>query len=370
MCAVFKGCVFVDGGRDEAWRLFFSNPGLADQWGAANYITLSSSGGGITCLYSYYNNLVVFRENSVDVLTGDYPNFNVQVVTDQVSCRSAHSIESIPGLGVVFLADDGIYALTGGLDGGSVFSVVELGRPIRRELARLTQSCAARAVGRYSPRERAYHLYLPVDGDDRPGLGVVYHLEKQGWSIRTGFPVGCLDRNFQSELVFGHHTGVEAGADSPAGLFVLSGAPSMGGTIVGDNYVLGAPPTSIYESCWHDFGDPQVKKQVQYVTLWIQTTGSVLINLSHYKDFERTAVSSNSRYEAQPADRPELAVYDTALVGAEWEERQLTPIRIPVAQQSCSWFKFRLETTDDILLVGYDLEYVSRGTSVVAGRRR
>lgn len=69
---------------------------------------------GITCLYSYYNNLVVFRENSVDVLTGDYPNFNVQVVTDQVSCRSAHSIESIPGLGVVFLADDGIYALTGG----------------------------------------------------------------------------------------------------------------------------------------------------------------------------------------------------------------------------------------------------------------
>ena len=53
---------------------------------------------------------------------------------------------------------------------------------------------------------------------------------------------------------------------------------------------------------------------------------------------------------------------------ADWQDTRLVPIRIPVAVQSCSWFKFRIETTDDILIVGYELDYVSRGTMVIAGK--
>jgi hypothetical protein len=369
VCAVFKDCVFLDGGRGQGNLLFFSHPGLPDQFGAADYITLTGGGGAIVALYPYYNNLVIFRENGIDVLTGSFPDFSVQTVTSQVACRAPASVDAVPSIGVVFLATDGVYALDGGLDGGSVMQVQPIGLPIRKQLSRLTVECSARAVGRYCPIERAYHLYLPVDGNDRPNLGAVLHVDK-GWSLRTGFPVGCLDRTFTGHLVFGHHTGVEAGLDKEAGLFVLTGRRAMGG--VADEqatYVLSAPPTSILESAWLDFGDAQTKKQVTYVTLWVLTTGSVSLDLTHFKDFEEDAVGKNGQYLSQPPDRAAQPVYDTATWNsAKWTEPRLVPIRIPVAQQSCSWFKWRVETTDDLLVVGFEVEYTARGTITTAGR--
>ena len=93
------------------------------------------------------------------------------------------------------------------------------------------------------------------------------------------------------------------------------------------------------------------------------------VNLKHYKDFEPEAVGTNEQYVYQPPDSALQPVYDTAVVGStQWQSPRLVPLRIPVAQQSCSWFKFRVETTDDILLVAYELDFVSRGTRVVAGK--
>lgn len=372
VCAVFKDCVFVDGGRDQGTTLFFSNPGRPDQYGAVDYITLDGRGGEVTGLYAYNNNLIVFRAAGIDVLTGAYPSFTVQTVTSQVACRAPNSIDSVPGVGVVFLAEDGVYALQGGLDGGSQFRVVSLGVGIRKELQRMTLECAPRAVGRYAPLERAYHLYLAVDGNDRPNLGCVYHLDKKGWSLRTGFPVGAIDRLYDGTLVFGHNTGAEApGANPPAGLFVVSGIRSMGGTIVADTYTPGPPPVSVYESCWHDMGDAQAKKQVQYVTLWAMTRGDVTIDFRYYKDFEATQLAADTRFIYQPPDRANQPVLGSAVIGTDqWQDARLVPIRIPTAVQSCSWFKFRVDTTDDILLVGYEVEYASRGSVVVEGKQR
>ena len=40
--------------------------------------------------------------------------FTVSTISDSVTCRAPHSIATVPGLGVVVLARDGVYALTGG----------------------------------------------------------------------------------------------------------------------------------------------------------------------------------------------------------------------------------------------------------------
>jgi hypothetical protein len=53
VCAVFKDCVFLDGGRDQSSTLFFSNPGRPDQYAALDYITLDGKGGEVTGLYAY-----------------------------------------------------------------------------------------------------------------------------------------------------------------------------------------------------------------------------------------------------------------------------------------------------------------------------
>ena len=368
--AVYQDCLFLDGGPSDPHTLYFSTPGLPDQFGGADFIRLSAPGGAVVRLFAHYRVLIVLRENGVDVVSGDFiSGFSATTVTSQVACRSPHTVDQVPGLGVVFLAQDGVYALQGGFDGGSEMQVLRLSEPIKRTLRRLTPDCAARAVGRYSPMDRAFHCYIPVDGNDRPNLGLVFHTEKEGWSTRTGFPVGSLDRMHNGQLVFGHNTGVQAGADSESGLFILSQRRAMGGRIEGDAYVENGPPTSILKTAWLDLGDAQIQKRVQYATLWTMTTGSVDVDAYAYKDFQRVGIASRS-YLAQPPDSANLPVYDSAIIGTdEWEDTQLVPLRIAVAQQSCAWFALEVSTTDDLLFVGWEVEYRMPPTSTIAGKR-
>jgi hypothetical protein len=92
------------------------------------------------------------------------------------------------------------------------------------------------------------------------------------------------------------------------------------------------------------------------------TSGSVTVQTEAYKDFERTG-GANRPYQAQPPDAAAQVVYDTVVLGSgEWDEARLVPLRIPVAQQSAAWFKWGLESTDDLTVIG-------PGTQVIAGRR-
>lgn len=383
-CAVYQDCVFLDGGIVDASTLYFSNPNKPDQYGAADFIRLPGDAGGITGLFGHYTVLVVLRENGVSVVQGDFTNgFRATTITTQVACRSPHAIDSVPGVGIVFLAQDGIYALSGGLVGGSEMTLTRLSQTIEAVTRRMTPDCTARAVARYSPVERAWHCYVAADGNDRPNLGLIYHADKEGWTIREGFPVGALDRLFGGELIFGHHTGIEAATQQnptpPAGLFVVSSRRAMGGSMVQDQFVEGPPPESRYQSAWVDLGDAQVQKQVHYVTLWIATTGSFGLEVEAYKDFSPDPVGPSQSYKMQPPDaelKPvfgptsfpvthETGIWDQS----RWQGMRVVPIRVGVAVQSCAWFSFGFSTTDDVVLVGWEVSYTARGTVVAAGHR-
>ena len=375
--AVYRDCLFLDGGVAEPTTLFYSQPGLPEQFGAANFVRLSNSTGGVTALVSFYTALLVFREGGIDVLVGDPESgFQVTALSNQVSCRSPSTVDVVPGVGVVFLAVDGLYAVRGGLQGGSQFEVLRLSTGLEPIFRSMTPDCLPRAVGRYSPRTREYHVYFATQGADRPSLGVVWHIEKGAFSTRSGFPVGALDRLYNGELVFGHHTGIEGagqGATPPAGLFVISARRALGGTVTvvqGEPVYTDAPaPVSRWKSPWLDMGDPQIQKQPQYVTLWVMTTGNVDVTLQHYKDFQRVPTIERP-YLAQPPDTTALPVLDTAVIGsAVWEEARLVPLRIAVASQSCAWFAFEFETQDDLVLVRWEVEYAARGTRTIEGAR-
>ena len=379
--ATYKNCLFLDGGMVEPDILFFSNPDKIDQYGADDFIRLQGDGGGITGLFGHYTSLVVMRESGIDVVEGDYNNgFVATTVSNQVACRSAQAVDAVPGLGVVFLAQDGIYALSGGLQGGSRFELIRLSDPIEDYIRRLTPDCTSRAVAKYSPKDKAIHFYVAVDGNDRPNVGLVYHVEKQGWSIREGFPVGAVDRLYGGELIFGHNEGIEAGGSDPeAGLFVVSGRRAMGGEVVDDVFVEGPPPVSRYKSAWLDLGDAQAQKQVHYVTLWVTTGGSQTLDVSIYEDREYIPVSKSSSFKIQPPDKTmqkvygpttspyrEVAVWDA---GDEWGETRFFPLRFPVAHKSCSWFAFEVSSSEDFVLVGWEVEFTARGTRIVQGHK-
>jgi hypothetical protein len=373
--AVFAGRFWIDGGVDDPLSLYFSEVGLIEQFPSANYIGLSSAGGAVTGLHQHYAALLVFREAAIDVVA-QLPDgtFAATSLSSSVGCRAPQTATTVPGLGVVFLGLDGIYALTGGLEGGAISELVNLTSSQDGILQRLTLDCMARSVAAWSPLTREWHCYLPADGQDRPTLGLVLHTERleaapqlSPWSTREGFPVGALCTLAGGTVVFGHHTGAQASGER--GLFVLSATRALGGSIADQTFTPGAAPVSIYRSAWVDFGDAQVLKQVSYVTLWVLSTGKVSVTLRHYKDFSQTPVEERT-YLAQPPDAAELPTYDAATLGLDrWRDERLVPLRFSTAVQSCAWFAFEVELQGDLVLVGWEYEYQQRGQRVIAGVR-
>lgn len=381
--ALYQSCLWLDGGPNDGRSLYFSSPGLIEEFPLENVIALSSQGGSITALYSNYTSLLVFRENGIDVVRGSNASgFSLTTVSNSVTCRSPHTIRAIPSLGVVFLGLDGFYAITGGLDGGAVLDVVPISRNIDTVMRVITPDCLPRAVSAYSPLTKEYHCYVPYAGYDRPTIGFVLHLDRVGsdgspWSIRDGFPVGSITTLYTGDLVFGHHLGAEAGPqqgeDPPAGLFVISARRALGGHLEtnGDitKYIDNDPPISKFRSVWLDFGDAQILKEVAYTTLWFLTTGDAEVTIKHLKNFNQTPVSERT-YIAQPPDQADLPVFDTAILNdAKYRDMQVVPLRVSVGQMSCSTYAFEFETTEDIIFVGWEVEYVSKGAKVIAGKR-
>ena len=377
--AMFRQCLFLDGGVADPYTLFYSAPSRIEQFSVLQSLELGSDGGGITALYGDYALLIVFREYGIDVVQGDFSaGFTVSTLSRTIRCSATHSVQRVPGLGLVFLAADGVYALVGGLEGGAVSDAIKLSTGYEETIARITPDCQAAAVSAYSTALREYHLYVPVDGNDRPDMGIVLHVDKlqrspdiSAWSTRTGFPVGSLATTAAGALLFGHNEGDETGnATSERGIFVLSGRRAMGGTVPSQGtFTAGAAPTSIYRSAWADFGDPQLLKQVQYVVLWVLTTGSPEVQLRWYKDFSLQATTERT-YVMQPPDKALQPVYDSAVLdSAAYTAERLVPLRYAVATQSCSCFAFEVLTTADIVLVGFEYGYSVRGTEVARGRR-
>ena len=377
--ALFGGCLWLDGGIEDGRVLYYSTAGLVEQFAADAFIELSARGGSITALFSNYNTLLVFREDGIDVVQGNYKDgFTATTLTEGVTCRAPHSIATVPGLGVVFLAVDGVYAVVGGLSGGAVNDVINLTVPQDDIIRRITMDCHPKAVGCFSALTREYHLYVPVDGDDRPNLGLVLHVDRlvraeslSAWTTRTGFPVGAITTLFDGTVVFGHNTGDQTGGtQSQRGLFVISAKRTMGRDYNAVPALVDTPPpVSTYRSAWFSFGDPQVQKQVSYVTLWVMTTGKPSITMRHYKDFSLVPTLEQTYTAQSPDSKPQTTMDATILGTGQYRRDRFVPLRFSVAHQSAAWFCFEMETTEDLVLVGYEYEYTTKGTRTVAGVR-
>jgi hypothetical protein len=377
--ALWQGCLWLDGGVIDSRTLFYSTPGLIEQFSAASFIELSGDGGGITGLYASYTSLLVFRENGIDVVQGDPVNgFTVTTISNSVTCRAPHTIAAVPGLGVVFLALDGVYAIIGGLEGGAVSELIGLTARQDEVIGRITPDCHARAVACWSAAMKEYQLYVPVDGSDRPELGLVLHAERLGneasaataWSTRIGFPVGAVSTLFDGTVVFGHHTGAQAGNDTAQrGLFVVSGKRALGKVYSGQAFVWAPPPTSRYRSAWVSFGSFQILKQLNYIIFNMLTTGEIKVQLRHFKDFNLVPILEQT-YFAQPPDAAPLPVLGKAVLagkGVAFREARLVPLRFSAAQQSAAWLCFEIETDEDVVLIGFEYDYETKGTRTIPG---
>ncbi len=375
--ATFKNCLFLDGGQADPTRIYYSNPLNPDSFSASDYFDVGvRDGGDITGLFAYYNSLILFRESSVELVRGDSVNgFNVVPVIQGIGCRAINSVTAVPGVGIMFLGNDGVYRIFGGLDGGSQVQIEKMTTNLVKTEKRFNPALLARASATYSPKWREWHCYMPVDGEEKPAFGLVYHVDKNAWSTRTSFPVGCIASDQNGELIFGHNTGKPSGVPSTweTGLFVISRTRHEGYSVAfigGENKAIErAAPTSIYKSNWMDMGKAAQKKFIKYVYLHVMTKGDNTVALKYFKDFDYTGISSSGE-KMQRADHADQVVFDTAIWDtAVWEDPMFTTIRYPIALSASSFFAFEVETNNDFVLVGYSLEFAANKTHTIKGKR-
>lgn len=375
--ATFKNCLFLDGGQADPTRVYFSNPLNPDSFSASDYFDVGvRDGGDITGLFAYYNSLILFRESSIELVRGDPANgFNVVPFIQGIGCRAINSVSAVPGVGIMFLGNDGVYRIFGGLDGGSQVQIEKMTTNLVKTEKRFNPALLARASATYSPKWREWHCYMPVDGEEKPSFGLVYHVDKKAWSTRTGFPVSCICADQNGEFVFGHNTGKPSGTplDWETGLFIISRKRAAGYNVIALSDPTAVqdspPPTSIYKSNWMDMGKAAQKKFVKYVYLHVMTKGDNTIPITYYKDFDYNGTTSSGE-KMQRADHVDQGVFgkgvwDTAV----WEDPFFTTIRYPIALGAASFFAFEVETSNDMVLVGYSLEFAANKTHTIKGKR-
>tara|TARA_R110002020_G_scaffold112738_1_gene259293 strand:- start:6998 stop:9091 length:2094 start_codon:yes stop_codon:yes gene_type:complete len=367
--AVYKDCLFVEGGADNDTMLFYSKPTLPDQYEATNFIELGNrNSGGITGLHPYFNFLLVFRERGIDAIMGDYPNFTAVPISTEVGTRAINTVTNVPGVGLMFLASDGIYAVSSNMEYSDSPGIKQISKHMLKTMNRINEDCLAKACAIYSPKWQEWHCYYPADGNNLPSLGIVYHLEKNAFSTRTEFPVSALARDYIGNIFIGS---TDEGNVQP-GVFVISKKRAVGERLDGENIVDLAPPISTFRSPWMDMGDETVKKHVHFVYLYVLTQGDNTIPIEYFKDFYYSGIAAEGR-KLQRADHNDQSVYNTAQVitGSDkpWEEPLATAIRYPIAQGSCSHFQFKINTSNDIVLIGYAVEFTAAGTKMIAGKK-
>ena len=374
--ASYYSRLFMDGGPGDQFRIYYSNPNQPESFGALSYFDYGSKeGGAITGLHVYNSQLLVFRERAIDVIRPSTRGFITVPFVQGIGTQAHDTITTIPNLGVVFLGNDGIYLIAGTNEGGSSLKVERISDPILGTIERINKSLISRSCASFSATWNEWHCYVPLDGNDKPNLGIVLHTDKIAWSTREDFPVGCLTTDLEGNLVFGNKDGKPEGWVQPqpyeAGLFVISKK-----RIGGYTYVHGDPPTttvkppltSTYKTAWMDFGYPAQKKYVKYVYLYVLTEGDNTIPITYFKDYSTTGTTTTGR-KLQRSEFPDQPVYNTALWdSSDWTEGMLTEIRYPIANEAASHFAFEISTTEDIILLGYAVEYDTTNLQTAKGK--
>tara|TARA_R110000850_G_scaffold178053_4_gene303978 strand:- start:99 stop:1682 length:1584 start_codon:yes stop_codon:yes gene_type:complete len=372
--AMVANCAFFDGGPHNPMALFYSRPGAPAEFDVSDFVYMDGVGGDITGLAGYYNALLIYRENRVDVLTGSYPNFRVSTLLTDAGARAPQSGQPVPGYGTMFLADDGVYSFTGGMEGGSVSAAKRLSDPIQGFIRRITPAAAASAEGVVCRKWKEYQLWVSIDGSTDKNIGLIFHYDTGQWTVRTGWPVGCVTSAPDGDVIFGHSTGASGSADLEGGLFVMSEARQMGYEKKGDVFVDSPPPSSVYLSKLESLQDPANKKHLRYVHLLAMVTGSNTQAVTAEAD-RGALVNTAAALTTQPSDRNlqptfsfgisnEQGVWDTAI----WQNPLPVDIRYSVVLDGAGYMQFRLSTVNDMVLTGYTLGIVQSRTEVIEGR--
>jgi len=393
--ATYKGCLFVDGGQSDGTKLFYSEALQPDTFRATGGFNVGTrKGGDITGLYTFNNQLLVFRDSAIDIVRGDAVNgFTLVPWTQGIGTRSAFTITDIPGAGIVFLGNDGVYNIGGasGLDGGATLKIEKISDSIGNVIEKKSGDLAGKACAVYSSKWKEWHCYFPAYGTGDRVQGIVLHVPSGYWSTREGFDVSCITTDFSGNVIFGNIARNGSTVPTPPfisfqrewGLFVVSKRRAMGTLWTAAGLVAtlidNTPASFMWRSQWHDFGAEAIKKAVKYVYVYALSRGNNKISLNYFADHSWENMTAHPDQEWQWDDRRNQPVFGTvagtydehvAIIGTDrWQDKTVTPIRFDISNKYLTDFAFEIATQEQVEFIGYSVEFEANGTTMIGGKR-
>lgn len=386
----WDSCMWLAGGEAHPTRIIYSKANLPEQFPAFNYFDVGvRDGGHITALFPYYNALLVFRERSIDVVTKTPSGYQIAALDPFIGTVATNTIRFVPGLGVCFLTRDGVYAITGGLYGGSQYQAKNVSTGLSEEWKRLTLGALARATATYSDREKEYWVHYPTDGKTENERGSVYHTNTQGWSLRNSedktlgemkFTHLATDGNgwiiigtYQNRTslnktgTFGYPgIGLQVWSHAPHWGHVITYVSTTDGVFL-YNVFNAARGDSKFISVWEDMGNIDIKKAVSEVLIDGLSQGNNKVDFKWFLDGDyvgtsetSSATQQNEYYNtsdsqtvmAASTEEP-VAVWGTSI----WEAPKRIVIRFDTGATQSSTFKFEISTSNYLHVLMYRLGY-------------
>lgn len=360
MGAVFKNRVFLAGETSTDVR--FSAVLRPEVFPEANILSFGQDEcGQVTGLYASQNALLVFKQRGVFLIKSEESNdgsfFSAQNISRDVGCIAPNSIAEVPGVGVFFLAQDGVYAIDGSLESGQAnLRIVRYSSPISNLAGRINNAASIQACGTYYPEDKEYWLAVPVDGSEKNNFVLVYHGNIGSWSFRENFPIAdaIITQDHRGYYFFGSND------SNNKGLHVYTrGAGTKGSSAA----------TQAIEPLWEttdlDFNGPFSAFSPKYVVCDVIGYGDNDFELTYRINRDLTAVES-----AKSVDQQDLTnvydVYNTAVWSSDsqWYEHRPIPIRFDITtlgKPACRELRLTFESA------GRRMQVLSFQIGVVAG---
>lgn len=358
----FKNTLFLAGMPNN--QIQFSAPNMPEIFPLNNIFDISEGDGGdITGIYPTKNALVVFKRRGIYLIKGDPSNgFYCQTLTRDMGCIAANSIAEVPGVGLVFLSETGIYVLEGALENtGSPTGITELSVPIRDWFDDLSDSALAGAVGIVYHRDREFWLCVPGIGETENTLVYVFHYPVGAWSRRFDVPVRCAveTKDHRGYLFFGSSDPVVR-----PGIYIYTHSEIRRGHDWGDDTELSVSP--LYQTAPLNFGNVYAGVQPAYVNIYAVARGTLglSLNLNVNRSLDQT-LQENKTTKQSDLIAPEYSYSDELLYddSTKWGHYRPMPFRYDVSlmhESLVTELQLIMTNTDasnpHIEIVGYDIE--------------
>lgn len=303
-CATY-GSYLVVGNTTESSvanpsRVRWSDINNTESFPANNYWDVEANDGDkVVSVVSFEDSVYIFKKRSIHrlIITGlDGANaFVVRPIARNIGAWAKNSVKVVPNVGIVFLAQNTVYVLSGN-------QLEPIGDSIQRTLDDISRASWASAVGEVYPKRYQYWLAVSPSGSGNTQV-LVYDYIQKSWTIYSGMTVNALaqaedstgDNILLSGDLNGNHYKQDTGtSDNPANV--------------------STPISASYTTNDISLGTPEITKTFKYLYLFslVDTTTTVTTNI--YYDYDGSAVQNSIDLSlGQTGALYDTAVYDTAV---------------------------------------------------------